>query len=590
MSKKIKHFIEAHFVLLCGIMMFIFYLIFNLLPKFVPRLAKYDFPLIDAIFIVLGTGLVIYNFIPEQVDYIASGFKNRLIRVTDRLTPKSTFFIIFALTAIGFYLRFNNLGDKPFWFDEAVTSYAAMGLLQHGTPVLPSGEVYNRGLLNTYLIALSFKTFGISEFSARIVSVIFGSLSIPLVYLMGKELGKRTGLIAALIITFSAFEIFYAQFARMYAQFQFFYLLTAYLFYISLKKNNIKLFLLSVVPFICAWYSHVLSLCFIPVAATYIILKRRELLKTKHFVYAILGIAGLAFVYMIVTGKTPLDYMPHFTAVPGMVQHTCLYYVFNDMFSTLLILVVISTTISILLWKFGILRDRIHLYFILNFFIPFIFLSLYPWKYYRYAVFIFPFLVILASHAIDFFALRNGLNYATCEQLSNKLKLSRELLTNIKNSIIIILILLLFIQVSADIYLNSQDNFANKLETYYNWKKAGGFVKEHLDYDDKVATTAPLKALYYVGRVDYLIYEPGHPNIVKRDGVAVDWYTASIALDNHDLFMQKVKTEKGWLIADYYSRLELFPDPKVSDYIKNNMTYYPEGSDETIAVYSWGNV
>ena len=219
MNKKIKHFIEAHFVGLSGILMFLFYLIINQLPKFVPRLAKYDLPLIDVIVIVLGTGLIIYDFIPKQVDYIATRFRYWLIQITDRLTPKSTFFIIFALTAIGFYFRFNNLGDRSFWFDEAVTSYAAIGLLEHGTPVLPSGVVYNRALLNTYLIALSFKTFGISEFSARIVSVIFGTLTIPLVYLLGKELGRHTGLIAALIIAFSAFEILWAREARMYAQF-----------------------------------------------------------------------------------------------------------------------------------------------------------------------------------------------------------------------------------------------------------------------------------------------------------------------------------------------------------------------------------
>ena len=190
-----KHFVETHFVGLSGILMFFFYLIINQLPKFVPILAKYDLPLIDAMLIVLGTGLVIYDFIPKQVDYIASRFRHWLIQITDRLTPKSTIFIIFALTVICFYLRFNNLGDHSFSNDEAITTYAAIGVLEHGTPVLPSGEVYTRALLNTYLIALSFKTLGVSEFSARIVSVIFGTLTIPLVYLLGKELGRRTGLI-----------------------------------------------------------------------------------------------------------------------------------------------------------------------------------------------------------------------------------------------------------------------------------------------------------------------------------------------------------------------------------------------------------
>lgn len=578
MSQKINHFINTHFVGLFGLLMFFFYLIFNLLPTFVQRLAKYDFPHIDAVFIVLGTGLIIYDFIPKQVDYKASQFKNWLNRVIDRLPPKSTLVILFALTAIGFYLRFSNLGDRSFFYDEAITSYASIGLLRHGTPVLPSGVVYNRALLNTYLIALSFKTFGVSEFSARIVSVIFGTLSIPLVYLMGKELGKRTGLIAALIITFSAFEIFYAQQARMYAQFQFFYLLTAYLLYISLKKDNSKLVLLSVVPFIFAWYSHQLSLLFIPTAMVCILsYKRREYSKNIYFLYAIIGLMGLAFVYVIVTSKTPLDYMPSLTEVPASLQHTCLHYVFAHPFTTLFFLVSISSTISIILWEFGVYHDKTYLYFILNFFIPFIFLSLYPWKRDRYAFFIFPFLAILASHAIDFYALRNGLNYVTCDLLSNKFKLSSKLLTNIKNSIIISLILLLSLQVSTDIYLNFQES------TYDDWKKAGGFVKGHLDDDDKVATTAPLLALYYVERVDYMLSQ-------DEFGAAVDWYTGISILDNYDLFMQTVNTEKGWVITDQYRLDFCRPNPKIREYIRNNMTYYPEESDERMEVYSWGNV
>ena len=584
LGKKIEHFIEAHFVGLSGILMFFFYLIINLLPKFVPRLAKYDLPLFDAIFIVLGTGLVIYDFIPKQVGYIASRFRDWLIQVTDRLTPKSTLVIIFALTTIGFYLRFNNLGDRSFWIDEAITTYAAIGLLEHGTPVLPSGIVYNRALLNTYLIALSFKIFGVSEFSARIVSVIFGTLTIPLVYLLGKELGKRTGLIATLIITFSVFDIVWAREARMYAQFQFFYLLTAYLFYIGLKRNDSKQFLFSGVAFIFAWFSHRLSLCFIPVAFMYIVYcKRKEILRNIYFVYVSLGGLGLVLVYMIMTGKTSLDYIPSLKA-PIWAQHTVLHYVFA--FPTLVIMVFISSIILLILWKLRVYKDNP--YFILNFFIPFIILTVFPWKNVRYAFFIFPFLVILASSAIDFYAIRNWGNNdnAICTQISNKFKLKSELVRNIKTAITVTLILLLFMQVSSDIYFVSQGSCDFSTE---NWKKACGFVKEHLNEDDKIAATVSLIALYYVGRVDYEICQYECHEYINNDGVSVDFYTDTTILNNYDLFMQKVNTGKGWLIADQGVMNRLI-DPKVRDYIRNNMTYYPEGSDETIEVYSWGNV
>jgi hypothetical protein len=592
MREKIQRFIERHFVGLVGLLMFLFYIIINLLPKFVPRLAKYEnLPVFDVIFIVLGTGLLIYDFIPKQVSYVASRSRNWLIPITDRLTPKSTFFIICALTVIGFYLRFRNLGGISFWVDEAITSYAAIGLLQQGTPVLPSGEVYNRALLNTCLIALSFKIFGVSEFSARIVSVIFGTLTIPFVYLLGKELGRRTGLIAAVLITFSAFEILWAREARMYAQFQFFYLLTAYLFYMGLKKDNSKLFLLSAVTFIFAWYSHRLSLCFIPVAVTYILLCRwREFLKNKYIVYVTLGILGLAFVYMIVLGKTPLDYIP--AQAPMWAQHTAIHYFFAHKLSILLVLVLISSIISLVLWKFKLHENKNHLYLMINFFIPFIILSIFPWKTERYALFIFPFLVILASSAFDFYAIRNwGTNNGErCTQISNKIKVKSEHVKNIKTIITIVIVLLFFMQISSEIYSASQGRYAVFTLTHENWKKAGEFVKEHLDDNDKVAATISLTTSYYVGRVNYLICQYECPGHTTSDGVSVDYYAGVDILDNYDLFVQKVNTGKGWVIADQGRLDGYWTDPKVRDYIRNNMTFYPEGSDETIEVYSWGDV
>ncbi|MEA1998750.1 MAG: hypothetical protein U9N61_05430 [Euryarchaeota archaeon] len=101
--EKIKQFIEGHFAGLSGILMFLFYMIINQLPVFVPRLAKYNFPFIDAILMVLGTGFVIYDFTPKQVDYITYRFRHWLIQITDRLTPRYTFFIILVLLLFSGY-------------------------------------------------------------------------------------------------------------------------------------------------------------------------------------------------------------------------------------------------------------------------------------------------------------------------------------------------------------------------------------------------------------------------------------------------------------------------------------------------------
>jgi hypothetical protein len=118
-----------------------------------------------------------------------------------------------------------------------------------------------------------------------------------------------------------------------------------------------------------------------------------------------------------------------------------------------------------------------------------------------------------------------------------------------------------------------------------NWKKGCEFIKEDLSEDDKIATNMPLATLYYVGRVDYVIHKGINDTAIN--GTLTDRSTGAIVINNYSLFIQKVKTEKGWLIVDRYRLNEYFTET-VRDYIRNNMTYYPEGSDETIEVYSWG--
>src|SRR5659263_91405 len=116
--------------------------------------------------------------------------------------------------------------------DEAISANVAAALVKHGTPSFPSGVIYMRSILNTFFMSLSFRIFDISEFSARFPSVIFGTLTIPLVYMIGAKLGNRKlALLAALFITFSVMEITWSRQARMYQQLQFFYLASIYLFY-----------------------------------------------------------------------------------------------------------------------------------------------------------------------------------------------------------------------------------------------------------------------------------------------------------------------------------------------------------------------
>jgi uncharacterized membrane protein len=69
---------------------------------------------------------------------------------------------------------------------------------------------------------LDVRWFGYGPLALRIPSIVVGTLCIPLIYLLARELyDKRAGMVAALLITFSPLAVWYSGEARMYGFFLF---------------------------------------------------------------------------------------------------------------------------------------------------------------------------------------------------------------------------------------------------------------------------------------------------------------------------------------------------------------------------------
>jgi uncharacterized membrane protein len=75
----------------------------------------------------------------------------------------------------------------------------------------------------------------------RIIPAILGILTIPLFYLVGKELlDRNVGILAAALLAFSSFHIYYSQEARAYSAMLFFVSLSILFFLNAIQKNDIK--------------------------------------------------------------------------------------------------------------------------------------------------------------------------------------------------------------------------------------------------------------------------------------------------------------------------------------------------------------
>lgn len=148
--------------------------------------------------------------------------------------PRRWFFTYWAvgllgLLAIAAWLRWQFVRHASLDVDEYTTLWAARRILESGTPSMPSGVVYTRGLLNMYITALFGAVGGLNATIGRLPSVLFGLASIVTIFSVGQAAWKkRVGWLVALAVVFHPVSIQWDSTARFYAQLVFFTLLTAY--------------------------------------------------------------------------------------------------------------------------------------------------------------------------------------------------------------------------------------------------------------------------------------------------------------------------------------------------------------------------
>jgi len=122
-----------------------------------------------------------------------------------------------GLAAAGVALRFATLGLQSYHHDEVVTAARVLpgsfGHMLHEVRISESTPPLY------YVLAWVWsKCFGLGEAGLRSLSALFGAATIPVAYLIGKELSsRRAGVIAAALVAFNPMLVWYSQEARAYA-------------------------------------------------------------------------------------------------------------------------------------------------------------------------------------------------------------------------------------------------------------------------------------------------------------------------------------------------------------------------------------
>jgi 4-amino-4-deoxy-L-arabinose transferase-like glycosyltransferase len=174
---------------------------------------------------------------------------------------------------LAFALRVYGLPAQSLWYDEGVSWYMTRMPLPALT-VWTANDI--QPPLYYYLLWPWVRLAGTSEFALRFPSVFFGTLTVPLLWVMARRLlGKRAAWLSVLLLTLSPLHVYYAQEARMYTLLTFLGLMSSFLLLRMLNLHSANLRTPIVWAYIlitaAALYTHYFAFFLLAAQALYIV-------------------------------------------------------------------------------------------------------------------------------------------------------------------------------------------------------------------------------------------------------------------------------------------------------------------------------
>jgi len=216
---------------------------------------------------------------------------------------------------IGIVLISVSIG--PFINDDTQWEFeAASGVIKWGMPyAFAFGNIMNQPPLGFYVEALFFTLFGSSMYNGVVLITLLGLGCIIIVYKIGNVLyGKPTGLVAATLFALSPWEIILSRTFLIDVQCLFFSLFCLLVGIYAIKKDSIKLFLVSGALFGAAFLTRFFAVFVLPPIILFLIYYRPK--KFRHILSLLvaffLPVLLFSFLwYQIILGQGVLSIFSH---------------------------------------------------------------------------------------------------------------------------------------------------------------------------------------------------------------------------------------------------------------------------------------
>jgi mannosyltransferase len=460
---------------------------------------------------------------------------------------------LLLITILAAALRFYKLGAWSFWIDEiftinhAVRHFGNIGLLLDHIP-----PARNWVPMSVILTAQVLNLLGINEWSARLVSVVIGVFTIPMLYFpLRKIFGNQVMLIALLLLAISPWHIFWSQNARFYtsllllstlALFAFFYIIEhdrpvfLLLFYVLLYlASSERLTVFLIVPVI---FGYIFSLWVLPIEKPKGLNRKTVLLSVLPLIlFALHEVCRSAFLGSSLT----ISILDTFSGQPNT----------TPLRLTLSIIYRISVPVFILGLFGGIYtittKQRAGLFVFISATLPvllLIVLSMFMFTVDRYIfITLLPWLILCAMAVKELFF--QAKRFAVLLPFG-------------------VLMIFLFSSMS-DIYLYYQFQNGNRP----NWKDAYGYVERNIESGDIVYTTGFQLGEYYLPAADNRYINSFEPaNLAENESISY-WFVIDESI--------------GGVNPDIYSWIQDF-----STLVRSEEVYLP-GKSMSIRIYQYSS-
>ena len=254
--------------------------------------------------------------------------------------------LLIVILLLGAFLRVYGLGTESFWLDETDTArsteFTVPQIIEKtyvDSTIFPDFWGKGAGSVPLYYILVNYWTeiFGLNEFKLRLLSALFGIISIYLIFLLGRFLfDSQVGLISAFILAINHQQIYFSQEARMYGMLVTLTLLSALFLLRALSSNKAAYWAGFAITNAALLYAHYFSFFILFFEGLYVLIywqKYKKSLKQIFFSAAAIFILYLPWIPALINQLTQGSPIGRFVGGPSISKFAAILIGFNSWIS-----------------------------------------------------------------------------------------------------------------------------------------------------------------------------------------------------------------------------------------------------------------